>query len=333
MKRILYVSIGLLLIGVTLGYIIYLPMVVTAQNENVQVIIDAPDAIFADAAFTATVDIVDVTGLNAAQYDITVDPSVLRLDDVTDGQIDSTDFTVFGFSEITTGTYRITNTLLTGSATGSGYMAVLHFHFIGSYGDSSDIDITNGLLSGMSVEIPATWTGDTVSTARGLLRVQTIPAVPTRIFLDGIQRDDWGLNWVKMLPGDYMLSFSDVYYYNVPATVTVNYYPGSQGNVQSLNDPITVYEDTVTEVLVNFEQLGDLRVETVTNGVPATIFCNGHPMDDWAFWVNIEAGEYTISFEPLAGYDTPPPIQVTVNAGAGTHVMGDYLTGTSYLVP
>ncbi len=334
MRRLLHILIGLSLMLVTVGSVMYYSMVVTAQNENVQVIVNASDTIFEDTDFTATVDIMDVTEINAAQYDITIDTGVLRLDDVTDGLIDSTDFDVFGYSEISPGTYRIVNTIGTGSATGSGYMAVLHFHFVGSYGESSNIDITNGLLSGMSGEISASWTGDTVSTTRGLLRVQTDPAVPTRIFLDGIQRENWGLNWVKMLPGDYMLSFSDVYYFNIPTTVTVNYYPGTTGNVQSLSEPITIYENTVTEVIVNFEQLGNLRVETVTPAVAATIFCNGYAMDDWAFWVNIEPGEYTISFEPLGdGLITPPPIQVTVNAGAGTHVMGDYTTGTSYVVP
>jgi hypothetical protein len=168
--------------------------------------------------------------------------------------------------------------------------------------------------------------------AHGLLRVQTDPAVPTTILLNGIQRDDWGLNWVKMPPGDYLLSFSDVYYRNVPTTVTVNYYPGTTGNIQSLSDPIHITDGVVTEVIVNFVQLGNLRVET-TPALAATIYCNGHPMDDWAFWTNIEAGSYEISFQPMDGYLTPPPITVTVSPGAGSHVIGNYTNGTSQLVP
>lgn len=57
---------------------------------------------------------------------------------------------------------------------GSGYLSVLHFHVIGSPGDSSVIDITNGILSrrenelfweedGFGLEIQATWIGDLVS--------------------------------------------------------------------------------------------------------------------------------------------------------------------------
>jgi hypothetical protein len=166
----------------------------------------------------------------------------------------------------------------------------------------------------------------------GLLRIQTFPAVPTLIYLDGIPRNNWGLNWVKMPAGEYTLSFSDVDHYNVPATVTVNYYPGTTGNVQSLNDPINVYADTVTEVIVNFEQLGNLRVET-SPPLPATIYCNGKPMDDWGFWANIEPGEYTISFEELDGYITPQQQTVTVSSGyETTHVVGEYVAGSNPVV-
>ena len=129
-----------------------------------------------------------------------------------------------------------------------------------------------------------------------------------------------------------MLSFSDVYGYDKPTSVTVNYYPGTTGNIQSLSSPIVISADVVTEVIVNFSQLGSLRVET-SPASPATIYCNGHPMDDWAFWENIEPGQYTISFQDQIGYLTPPPVTVTVVAGAATHVVGNYTTGVTQVVP
>jgi hypothetical protein len=191
------------------------------------------------------------------------------------------------------------------------------------------------VTAGLTTSIVGTYVAgsNTVTpVAHGLLRVQTSPAVSTTIYLDGIQRNDWGLNWVKMPAGSYMLSFSDVYGYATPTSVSVKYYPGGDPVTQSLSSPIMIYVDTVTEITVNFIQLGNLRVET-TPPVPATIYCNGNPMDDWAFWANIEPGEYTISFQPLEGYLTPPPIVVTVVAGATTHVIGDYNTGQSRVVP
>jgi hypothetical protein len=168
--------------------------------------------------------------------------------------------------------------------------------------------------------------------AHGLLRVQTSPAVPTSIYLDGIHRNDWGLNWVKMPAGSYILSFSDVYGYTTPTSVSVKYYPGGDAVTQSLSSPIMIYNDTVTEVIVNFIQLGNLRVETLP-ATPATIYCNGNPMNDWAFWVNIEPGSYIISFQAVAGLLTPPPMTVTVVAGAATHVVGNYNTGQNMIVP
>jgi len=46
---------------------------------------------------------------------------------------------------------------------GSGYLAVLYFHVIGSEGDSSAISLSNGVLSdNQAGEITATWAGDSV---------------------------------------------------------------------------------------------------------------------------------------------------------------------------
>jgi len=102
-----------------------------------------------------------VTDLNAAQYDIWFDPAVLRLDDVTDGLIDSTAIGAT-YNEIDPGHVRVVNSMGLDMVTGSGYLAVLHFHSIGALGTDSDINITDGILSGWEGEILATWIGDHV---------------------------------------------------------------------------------------------------------------------------------------------------------------------------
>jgi hypothetical protein len=191
------------------------------------------------------------------------------------------------------------------------------------------------VTAGQTTHITGTYsyTGNPVSLSpHGLLRVQTNPPVPSTIYLDSIPRNAWALNWVKLPAGSYSLSLSDVYNYDTPASVTVNYYPGSSGNIQSLNDPIIISDDVVTEVIVNFTELGNLRVETVTGGVAATISRDGQPMDDWAFWCNIEPGQYTISFETLTGKLTPPPMTVTVTAGQTTYLIGNYENGATQIV-
>ena len=145
--------------------------------SEVPVGINAPDEVEEDNDFTATIDIGEVTDLNAAQYDVSFDNAVLRLDDITSGQIGSTEIPVVAFNEISPGTYRVVQSLLLDTVGGSGYLAVFHFHAIGSTAQSSAIDISNGILSGFEAEILATWVGDSVKVATAVAEDATPPAV------------------------------------------------------------------------------------------------------------------------------------------------------------
>ena len=164
----------------------------------------------------------------------------------------------------------------------------------------------------------------------GLLMLQTFPAVPTRIYIDGIPRNDWGLDWVKMAPGQYDLSFTDVFGHNKPTDVEITYYYFATGEfstpvIQSLSDPIEVFADTVTEVRAYFIPLGNLQVET-SPVLPATIYCDGNPVNDWGYWANLEAGDYTVTFQDMDDYITPDPEVATVNPGETTTVIGNYIS-------
>jgi hypothetical protein len=132
--------------------------------ETVTVSIDAPDEAAPDSDFTVSIDISDVTDFDSCNYDITFDATVLRLDNVAAGLIGSTTVPVDMHNELSSGTYRVIQNVpgLSG-ATGSGYLAVLHFHVIGSEGDSSSISLSNGVLSdNQAEEITATWAGDSI---------------------------------------------------------------------------------------------------------------------------------------------------------------------------
>ena len=167
-----------------LGIIIILALLVgggatasAVAASEVPVGINAPDEVEEDNDFTATIDIGEVTDLNAAQYDVSFDNAVLRLDDITSGQIGSTEIPVVAFNEISPGTYRVVQSLLLDTVGGSGYLAVFHFHVIGSTAQSSAIDISNGILSGFEAEILATWTGDSVRVAAAAAEDTTPPTV------------------------------------------------------------------------------------------------------------------------------------------------------------
>ena len=136
----------------------------SAPPGAVTVSIDAPATATPDSDFTANINITEVTDFDACNYDFSFDASVLRLDNVTSGLIGSTAIPVDIYNEISSGTWRVVqNVAGTAGVTGSGYLAVLHFHVIGSAGDSSAISLSNGILANnLAEEITATWVGDSV---------------------------------------------------------------------------------------------------------------------------------------------------------------------------
>ena len=141
----------------------------------------------------------------------------------------------------------------------------------------------------------------------GYLRVTTNPPWPSTILVDGTPRDDWGLAWVKIAPGTHTVSFATVYGATSPPPADVTVVAGET----------TVHESSV---LVH----GSLRVAT-DPPLPATIFVDGVPRDDWGMWQSMPPGTYAVSFGPVSGYLTPPPQTVTVIAGRLTVVTGRYL--------
>jgi len=134
---------------------------------SVEVSLDAPDEAAPGSDFTVNVNIGGVTDFDACSYDVTFDTLVLRLDDVTAGLIGETAIPVDLYNEMEVGTWRVVqNVPGTGGVTGSGYLAVLHFHVIGADGDSSALSLSNGVLSdNLAEEISATWSGDSVAVA------------------------------------------------------------------------------------------------------------------------------------------------------------------------
>jgi len=137
----------------------------TTEAAGVTVSLDAPSTADADSDFTVTVDISQVTDFDAADYDVSFDDSVLRLDDVTAGEIDGTEIPIDSWDEVSPGTYTIVqNVPGVDGVTGSGTLAELHFHVIGTAGDSSDIDLSDGTLNdNQDVEIEAEWVGDSIT--------------------------------------------------------------------------------------------------------------------------------------------------------------------------
>ena len=150
-----------------------------AAAPEVTVSIDAPAQATPGSGFTANVNISQVTNFDACNYDVSFNASVLRLDNVTSGLIGSTTIPVDVYNQISSGTYRIVqNVSGMAGVSGSGYLAVLHFHVIGSAGTSSTISLANGVVSDNAArEIKPTWRGNSVKITAATHQETAPPAV------------------------------------------------------------------------------------------------------------------------------------------------------------
>ena len=145
-----------------------------------------------------------------------------------------------------------------------------------------------------------------VTIATSFLRVTTSPAVRGKIIVDGVPRDEWGLNWVKVAPGTHTVSFGDVYGYTTPVSQTV-----------------TVTAGQTTPAVGGFIQQGSLRILS-SPALAATLFVDNVPRDDWGMWQSMPAGSYAVSFGPVPRYTTPTPQSATVANGALSTITGTY---------
>ena len=146
-------------------------------------------------------------------------------------------------------------------------------------------------------------------TGVGYLRVALQPAgqVPALIYIDGKQRNQWALDWLKLPPGNYTISYSDVEGFRAPAA-----------------QQVTITAGQVTILTPQFETLGNLRVRT-NPAVPGTITVDGVPINDGSVWTPFAAGQHQVCFGDVPGY-TAPPCQ-TVNVAANRTQLTD-ITGT-----
>ena len=116
---------------------------------------NVPTGLASGSDFIARINIGEVSNLNATQYDVSFDPSVLHLNDVTDRLLGSTTIGAMS-NELVPGTWWIVQFLGLETVSGSSFLSELHFHVTGSPGQSCDISLSGGILSSMQGEIPDT---------------------------------------------------------------------------------------------------------------------------------------------------------------------------------
>jgi hypothetical protein len=168
---------------------------------------------------------------------------------------------------------------------------------------------TATITAGTTTNITGTYVADSGAagpTGFGMLRATTDPPSPSQILVDGVTRDSWGLNWVKLAPGTYEVSFSDVGGFSTPAAQT-----------------ITIIDGQTTTVIGTFTQRGFLQAAT-SPAVVGTVFVDGIPRNDWGMWTDLDPGDYQVCFGDVTGYTTPTCQTATITADNTTTITGTY---------
>ena len=138
---------------------------VTIGPIQVRMKVNAPEMVNAGETFDATIDVENITDFNAAQFDISFDSRVVNVTGVADGSLDGATIPVSIWESVDADTVRMLVSMPIGEgASGSGYLAKVSFEAVSKAGDSSELDISGGLLVDKeAVEIPAAWIDDEVT--------------------------------------------------------------------------------------------------------------------------------------------------------------------------
>lgn len=186
--------------------------------------------------------------------------------------------------------------LLTSIAAGSDCNAAVHINFT----FLSDAMAAYEAVTGHDIELEV-WDPP-------LLRVTTNPPVASQIRLDGIPRDSWSLDWMKIDDTNgQTVSFGDVAGYTTPNAVTINPTHGQ-----------------TTPVTGAFEQRGWLRVITNPSTIGANISIDGLRRDRYGLWTDLPPGAYQVCFSAVVNWLPPPCDDVTITAGNTEIVNANY---------
>ena len=139
------------------------------------------------ANFVARVNITNVTDLDACNYDVSYNAAVLEVTHVTSAVISGTVIPVSSWGFVPSGiqgTARvIQNVPGVPGVTGSGYLAEIHLHIIGSPGNTSALDLSNGIVGDKNAHgIPATCSDGSVrvgGASEAVAASAPPPAAPT----------------------------------------------------------------------------------------------------------------------------------------------------------
>jgi|GEM_PF-1725248 len=201
---------------------------------GVPVTVNASEVII--KTFTATIDVEDISGMNSGQFDLSFDPAVVNVTNISSGEIGGTTTPIVDWRFMDAGTIRVIFKLSGADGVGgSGSVATIEFAVSGSQSDTSVLDISDGILVDTAAdEIPATWADSEV--AIGVPVVINAPEVVTDAFTATVDSEDvLGMN-----SGQFDLTFD-------PSVVNVTNV--SSGDVSGTTVPIALWRFMDTDTI------------------------------------------------------------------------------------
>ena len=291
-RRIASLALGVALFLIMAGGVI--PQVTPAfADASTSVSIAIPDRVVPSSNFTATININNVVNFDAASYDISFDPAVLKLNNVASGSISEKTFSDFTWNEWSPGTVAIVQNLSgVKGVSGTGSLAVLQFYVKSSLSQATSLNFlanSKRVLGNTNAEeIPATWTG---------VLIQAVPPSPTL-------SANFSVSNFSVKPREVMPLES------VTVSVDVTNSGGREGSY-----PVVLKVNSLQEAKEDII-LGSSQLRTVSFSLAKSI-AGTYTVD-----VNGKAGEFTVT-APLppttqttvttAGLTAVPPLQVDAN--------------------
>jgi len=189
------------------------------KSQETQVYVNAPETV--SDAFNTTIEIYNAADLDSGQFDLWFDSSVVNVTGVSSGSVDGTTVPIDAWNFTDADTIRVLFNLSgVDGISGSGTIATISFEITGTVGDTSALNISDGLLVDTeSDKISALWNDCDV--AIGAPVEVNAPEVAADAFNATIDTT----NVVDMNGGQFDLSFNssvvnvtDVYDGNIGST-------------------------------------------------------------------------------------------------------------------
>ena len=134
-------------------------LMILTMAQKTQVCVNAPEIV--SGAFNVTIDVYNIVDLDSGQFDLSFNSSVVNVTGIDSGNMGGTTVPISDWRFMGADTIRVLFDLPgVDLVSGSGSLATVNFEIIGSVGDTSVLDISNGELFDIDTYgegIPAIW--------------------------------------------------------------------------------------------------------------------------------------------------------------------------------